>query len=67
MDRGVLDAKDVDPSRIASEISQRQSISGNRILIHIKHWRAADYAIAVDGYGAAYMGAELCWRWSPIL
>ncbi len=47
----------IPPARIVLEISERQSIIDNpSLLAQAARWRAAGFAIALDDYGAGFMG-----------
>ena len=49
--------RDVPPNRVVLEISERQPIVDNPALWHqVSAWREAGFTIALDDYGAGYMG-----------
>ncbi|PSR22711.1 MAG: hypothetical protein C7B45_05810 [Sulfobacillus acidophilus] len=47
----------IDPKRVVLEISEQQPILTNPTLLRqVQYWRSAGHAIALDDYGAGYMG-----------
>lgn len=45
-------------TRVTLEISERQPVVHNAALLEqVQHWRAMGHQIAIDDYGAGYMGA----------
>lgn len=48
---------EIDPQRVVLEISEQQPVLTNPpLLAQVERWRAAGHAIALDDYGAGYMG-----------
>ncbi len=48
---------EVDPRRVVLEISEQQPVLTNALLLEqVEGWRSAGHAIALDDYGAGYMG-----------
>lgn len=48
---------EIDPRRVVLEISEQQPVLTNPVLLEqVERWRAAGHAIALDDYGAGYMG-----------
>ncbi len=48
---------DIPPERVVLELSERQPILDNPALLdQVRHWRANGHSIALDDYGAGYMG-----------